>query len=161
MRRQTLTVLIALAAIPLAMVATSASAEEVNDYDRFELWNDCRPMDLLVEGLDQDSANIGLAVEDIETVVLKRLPAAGLYDAERREHLYVRVAVTRQAFSATMEYRRPVYEPVSDRMGFATTWDTGSIGTHDENANTILIQVWRHRDHFIDEYLRVNADACR
>ncbi len=151
-----------IATLALALVAVSASAEEVSDNDRFQLWNECRPMDLVVEGLDQDAADIGLTVEEIETEVLKRLWAERLYDAERREYLYVRVTVGRSpSFSATIEYRRPVHEPVSDRMGFATTWDIGSVGTHDDGTNVILFTVWWHMDRFVDEYLWVNADACR
>ena len=36
-------------AAALLFTATSASSTDVSDYDRFRLWNDCRPMDLLVE----------------------------------------------------------------------------------------------------------------
>ncbi len=43
----------------------------------------------------------------------------------------------------------------------ATTWGVGSTGTHSRNPNFILSSVSQHTDKFIDEYLRVNADACK
>ena len=37
----------------------------------------------------------------------------------------------------------------------------GSTGTHGDNASYILSSASQHVDKFIDEYLRVSADACR
>ena len=42
----------------------------------------------------------------------------------------------------------------------ARTWDVASTGTHTQNPNYILSSVTLYTDEFIDEYLRVNADAC-
>ena len=43
----------------------------------------------------------------------------------------------------------------------AKTWDVASTGTHGQDPNFILSSVAQETDKFIDEYLRVNADACK
>ena len=73
------------------------------------------------------------------------------------------------AFSAEVHLQRlvevwsPVWvkpEEVDPLVGFTSTWHLGTLGTHGDTAAFILSGVSRHTDKFIDEYLRVNADAC-
>ena len=47
--------------------------------------------------------------------------------------------------------------------GYAIVWLSGSTGVYGAAAGSgfILSSVSHHTDKFIDEYLRVNADACR
>lgn len=45
-------------------------------------------------------------------------------------------------------------------FGYATIWESGSIGTHGNNSGFIIQSLAQHTDKFINEYLRVNADAC-
>ncbi|MDE0201648.1 MAG: hypothetical protein OXK73_04360 [Rhodospirillaceae bacterium] len=153
----------------LALIATSASAEEVSDRDRFKLWNGCRPVDLVVEGLTDDSGEIGLHREDIETAVRSRLRGARIYDNDASPYLYVNVNVVGRAYAIGFEFTRYVEvaipfwlkpEGMGQLTGFASTWVTGSTGTHGSSAGFILSAVARHGDKFVDEYLRVNADAC-
>ena len=140
--------------------ASSAWAGEVSDDDRFQLWNGCLPMELLVvvEGLPQDAA--GLTKEEITVAVRSRLRAAQLYGAHPLEtFLYVKVQVARYIYSIDfylVKWARDIFE----NEGPAPTWTVGSIGTHGKNPSLILLHASRHTDSFIDEYLRVNADAC-
>ncbi len=154
-----------IAALALALVVASASAEEVSDNDRFKLWNACRPMDLLVEHLGQDAADIGLTRDDIQTAVRSRLRAARLYDADAsilQPYLYVNVNVVGHAHSISFRYKKEVRDPRTDLSREAVTWQLGGLGTHySGDKNYILNFVSRHTDRFIDEYLRVNADACQ
>ena len=156
MKRPVILIAAALALCPAAPVL----AEDVTGRDRFRLWNDCRAMDLIVEGLNQDAADIGLTRDAIETAVRSRLRAARLYDADAVAYLYVNVHVVRRAFGKTLNYRKYLFDPASDESRFATTWDIGSTGTHGGDGSYILSGVSQHMDEFIDEYLRVNADAC-
>ena len=90
MRRTTATWLLA----AFLLSASSASAEEdVSDVDRFKLWNACRPVDLIVEGLSDDAGKIDLRREDIETAVRARLRSARIYDENADPYLYVNVNV--------------------------------------------------------------------
>ena len=92
----------------LALIATSATAEEVSDRDRFKLWNGCRPVDLVVEGLTDDSGKIGLHREDIETAVRSRLRGARIYDNDASQYLYVNVNVVGRAHAIDFEFIRYV-----------------------------------------------------
>ena len=150
--------------LPLAaaalFLAAPASAEEVSDHDRFMLWSACKPLRLVVESLDQDAADIGLAKDAIETAVRSRLRGARLYDAGGFEFLYVNVAVVGQAYSMRIAYHKLVLDFASEQIYPTETWHTGSVGTHGGDAGYVLSSVSRGVDEFIDEYLRVNAGSC-
>ena len=144
----------------------------VSDHDRFELWSPwCSTVDLTVEGLDNDGAKIGLTEEAIETAVRSRLRSARIYgDAPLAPWLYVNVAVLHNAFNVTVQLNRSMEinlpfwrlpEGVEPLVGYAVTWQAGTIGTHTDDPSYILSSVERIADRFIDEYLRVNADACK
>ncbi len=148
--------------IAMLILAIPARAETVTDYDRFKLWNDCRPMELIVEDLDKDETDIGLTKDAITVAVRSRLRAARLYTAKRGPHyLYINVNVVGTAFSYSVEYKKRVKDRASGLSTFATTWDTGGTGTHGPDASYILSLVSQYVDKFIDEYLRVNEDACK
>ena len=150
-----------LAIASLLTSSPAASSNEVSDRDRFQLWNYCLPVELLVETLDQDAADIGLTEEAITIAVRSRLRAARLYDVNAsRTLLYVNVLVTNHAYGVDLTYHKWFDDMISGGSGFAMTWSTGSIGTHAENAGFILSSLSRHTDRFVDEYLRVNAASC-
>ena len=71
-------------AATLLLIDASASAVEVSDQDRFQLWNGCRPVDVLVVSLSEDAGKIGLRTEYIETTVRSRLRGARIYDGVPR-----------------------------------------------------------------------------
>ena len=143
------------------LLSAPAWAEEVTGYDRFQLWNDCGPMKLVVEPLPQTAADIGLTREAITTAVRSRLRAAHLYDADAMPFLYVNVSVTGRAFQIGVDYGKLVIDLASGEYYQAATWATGSLGTHGGDSNYILSAVSQYTDKFIDEYLRVNEDACK
>ena len=171
-------------ALALVLASPSGAAEKVTWYDRFGLWNGCRPVDVLVVSLSDDAGKIGLRREDIETTVRSRLRGARIYDGVpphgesgwlgwRVRHtrygepiLYVNVSIVSLAFNVEVGFRRsvkallPVPEGMDPLDGPATTWDSGSLGMHGHDASYILSSVSLHVDRFIDEYLRVNADSC-
>ena len=150
-----------LAVALLTAGSTTAQEETVTVVDKFDLWNECGRMTLVVEELDDDATAIGLVREDIVVAVRSRLRSARIYTAERYgPSLYVNVNVTPRAFNVSIKYRKIVYDPVSEITLIATTWDTGGAGTHGDDAGFILSAVSQHTDRFIDEYLRVNEEAC-
>ena len=130
--------------------------------DRFQLWNDCRPMGLIVERLNSDSEKIGLTKEAIEVAVRSRLRSARLFsdDIPKIYYLYINVNVKNRAFNISVDYEKPLYDTKSEITQIATTWSKGMVGVHGGDANYILSGVSQKTDQFIDEYLRVNADAC-
>ena len=150
-----------LAAALLLLLASSAWTDEVTRLDRFQLWNGCEPMQLVVESLHQDATDIGLTEEAITTAVRSRLRGTRLYDDSASQYLYVNVTVVGGAYAVKLEYNKMVFDLASDESFPATTWETGSAGTHGRNSGFILSHVSRHTDKLIDNYLRVNQDACR
>ena len=143
------------------LAATSSSAEELSPLDRFELWNDCQAMAIWVEGLNQDATDIGLTESAIETAVRSRLRAARIYDAGQGPFLYVNVNVFDQAFTIEVDYWKLVLDIASSERDYTITWSDSWLGTHGEDEGYILSTLSQSMDRFIDEYLRVNANACR
>lgn len=94
---------------------------------------------------------------------------ARIYWVHRGPALYVNVNVLGRAFAVQMQFIRhakvtvPFWlkpEGMADLGGYATTWNIGSVAVHDGDASFILSAIAKDTDEFIDEYLRVNADAC-
>ena len=155
----------AIAAAGLFLAASSTTAEEVSSYDRFQLWNDCRPMDLVVEEMTDDAADIGLTENAITVAVRSRLRAGRLYSDDYDEsawsYLLVSVTVISNAFGIDVRYHKIVTDAATEFIYSSPTWEGGGVGTHGQSPDYIVSSVSQNIDQFIDEYLRVNADACR
>ena len=148
--------------LALAVLPGHATAQDVSGYDRFQLFNECGPMDLVIEDYTDDAGwtDIGLTVDRIQTMAESRLRAARLYDATGFPILHVNVTVYGSTFSLSADYRKLLYDPVSDESFDATTWTIGGTGTHRGDAGFILQGLSDYLDSFILEYLLVNEDAC-
>ena len=151
-------------AAALALAPASASAAEVSGLDRFMLWNECRDVGLVVNDLPESVAAFGLDVDAIEVTARSRLRAARLYAEPRSvtglSYLLVLVNAAGPAFNISLEYLKPVIDIVTMREGRARFWSTGETGLHGKNPQYLLSSVAELSDRFIDEYLRVNRDAC-
>ena len=149
-------------AVLVLILAPTGEATELETL-RFELFAGCEPVRLSVEEVPPDAVSIGLTKQVIQTTVEDRLRAFRLYNRQSflfGPHLYVRVSVVGAAFSIDLEYKKWVRELESERLGVATTWDTGVTGTHVRNASYILSGVSALLEDFLVEYLRANALAC-
>ena len=155
--------MVRIAFLTLALIAVSPASGQVTDYDKFQLWNDCLPIRLIIETLPDDATKIELTVERIATVVRSRLRAARLYDQEEIAALYVNINIVGGAFSHRIELKKRVIDNATSLIYFAKTWHTAVTGTHGGGANAanyILSSLAEDIDMFIDEYLRVNDEAC-
>ncbi len=146
----------------LALAATSVSAEEVRDYDRFRLWNGCKPVTLLV----QVHEAIPATKDSIEVAVRSRLRAARLYTENIDEAAWSTLSVAvdgvdqaTYAFSIRFIYQKLMRDRTTGIEDLATAWGAGAIGTA-QTQTFIMAAISQFTDQFIDEYLRVNADAC-
>lgn len=157
-------------ALVLALAASSTAAEKITETDRFRLWAGCAPVAELIDGVDGDVERLGLDRGDIVTVVRSRLRRARIFDDAAHDWLFVSVVVSGLAFSVEVDFMRNVEVLVPAwngpkgtlrLVGFTATWDSSATGTHANNPSYILSAVARHTDKFIDEYLRVNATACK
>ena len=133
--------------------------------DRFKLWNYCGPVELLVEEIREDGKAIGLTKETITIAVRSRLRAARLYRhidfGSSWPYLYTNVHVVGSAFSVRLEFNKKIVDSATLINSYATTWHSTSLGIHGQNSGYIISFVEQQTDRFIDEYLRVNANACK
>ena len=166
--------------------------------DRFELFNECRPLqldspDFLLADGRETAEEIGLTNEHIRALVEGRLRAARLFSASPsagfgfqnskywpfsgaagKPVLDLSVLLTPadvaaagigdlDDFRVLLRFWKYLYDEVSDRSRYMTTWEIGgrSYQSHDGDAGSILHRVSQLLDHFIGEYLRVNEAACR
>lgn len=150
-----------LAVLMLAASPGIADEHEVTDFDRFRLWNDCKPLHLLVESLDENATDIDLTADQIAITVRSRLRAARLYAGTLgAPYLYVNINVGLRAFSVSVEYKKEVFDLATGLDGIGATWERAGMGTHGGDAAFILSNLAGYTDAFIDEYLRVNEEAC-
>ena len=151
-----------------------------------QLWANCYPVNLYIS-LDADAKKI--LGDTVRTLIRSRLRAARLFndgDPLLEPRLIVSVLVIPEKASVSSSARPPharafvitfsLYKFVVDGIwptgkwdpeqrldnnfkGLAITWEDGKIGSWGDRA-FILSGVSELTDQFIDEYLRVNADAC-
>ena len=153
------------AAVVLGLVALAlsfpASGETHESYEYFKLFAECRPMDLLVEHLSSKAAEIGLTKESIRAAAESRLRAARLFSPESKQYLYINISVVGAAFSISVEYKKLVYDPLSDLTFSVITWIDGMTGTYSgQQSDYILSSLSEMLDRFLVEFLRVNEEAC-
>ncbi len=151
--------------------------EEVNSRGIFALRNACKPIELFV-AVEGDAADNGLTKDQVATTVRSRLRGARIYTEESENHLFVGAHVVGRRFRVGFEFRkRPLdhqwilddetlfggydYALQNGGFGIVASWCSSLTGTYGQDAACILSAVAESTDVFIDEYLRVNAEACK
>ena len=146
----------------LAIAAPRQDAGPSPLLERFELFNACRPMALVVESLNDDAGKIGLSKDTLQAAAESRLRAARLYAEEVEKthgsYLYVNVTVVGRAFSTDIHYQKPVTDEFGV-LSLTTTWDTSFVGTAGD-ASYIVQGLSQLLDEFLVAFLRVNEEAC-
>ena len=148
----------------ILLTASTVQAQAISDEGPFELFNACRPMMLVVEGLTPGAQAVGLTEERIRLAAESRLRAARLYtesiEKANSTYLYINIHVVGRAHNITVKYRKWVTDLVNNLNGPATTWIVDGTGTHSEDAGFIIQGLSSHLDEFLAGYLRVNEPAC-
>lgn len=140
--------------------STNAEDKWPSDWDRFRLWDRCRPMDLRVF-VDEGASELGLTRDVITRAVRSRLRSAGLYAKGGESELFAGVQVLSVSFQVNLYYRKKLMDPISMQVARAITWRDGSFGTHRLDPQYILVAVTTLMDGFVDEYMRVNGMVCQ
>ena len=113
----------------ILLTASTVQAQAVSGWDRFRLFNACRPMMLVVEELPSDAQAVGLTRERIQLAAESRLRVARLYTESREKansaYLYININVRGPAHSMSVRYRKRVTDLATNLNGFASTWHTG------------------------------------
>ena len=126
---------------------------------RFELFANCEPMDLLLEGLPSDAAKIDLKHEAILAAAESRLRAARLFSPDAKHYLYINVNILVPAFSIDVQYHKVVYDLLSEHASLTATWSHAAVGVS-RSSSYILFSLSETLDMFLLEFLRVNQEAC-
>ena len=156
------------------LLASPALGAKVSDLDRFRLWNACRPMGLTVDGRSDPASVIGPIKKSIIVAARDRLRAQHLYTENFKAaagaylHVLVEVVgndmagdVVRAAFHVQVSFAKYMTDTGTTLQHFLPAWQTGTTGTYGRGPMLIHRLVVENIDEFIDEYLRVNAAACR
>ncbi len=172
MKLKILAVLIAL------LIAWPVAAYGLNR-DKFGLWNDCEPVDLVVNLFINPLSNEAGSLKDrIRTMIEGRLRAARIYTGYYFEGgaggdyngsgsiLEVSLANVGEGLGITTALILEVYRPDIDEYGVGVLWRKGFTGQAtlwdpmSGDWGWVLQELSELTDRFINEYLRVNADAC-
>ena len=149
------------AALVLSALIRVGAEAATDDLDRFELFNECRPMFVLVESLHRQAAIIGLTKGSLASAARSRLRSASLYTEDSSgPYLYVNVHIAEQVFSASVDFMKLVYDRASGLAARAPTWQRSVLGTHGRDAAYVRNVIAGFADEFLDAYLRVNETAC-
>ena len=147
----------------LALALTIAPVQDVIDFDRFQLFNNCETMGLVVSvtAEDETAKDVGLTEERVRFAVESRLRGARLFrSGPDLPVLGVEINVVSGAFAVSMRYYKMLFDSVSGSSGFAIAWLTGTTGTHGSKSEFIVSSLSKSLDQFLTEYLRVNESAC-
>ena len=152
-------------ALALVLAVPTGAAGKIAKSDRFQLWNGCQPVALAVAFKEPKRSKIDLTKEVIEATVRSRLRTARIYGGKDTAVTaffveVIQVIESPPLFRVKFEHIKVLMDEMSEVRDFSRTWFeyrwTGAKDT--ATVPSVLAQ---SSDKFIDEYLRVNADACK
>lgn len=132
---------------------------------RFNLYNACRPIELLVESPSEGSKAEGITEDLLRWAAESRLRAFRLYTESSAEAgntiLYVRGGLNRGDVELQVDYLKLIHDPESGRKLSTSLWSrrftySGWIW----HAKTASEELSKMVDKFLMEYLRVNENHC-
>ena len=145
-----------------------------NEQIRFALWNSCLPVRLYVtlREFAAPDALLSNLQPKAEAVARSKLQDAGLYHPGSvnpvSPALYLLLFLKYEEFEIHTSYRKRVVDNVTDMSGYIITWKFELLSDpdfvlsrkHNTDPEYVLHWVAKHTDRFIEEYQRVNMDAC-
>ena len=144
-----------LVAVCAALLLPVASGQDIQAPDRFQLFNNCKPMGLEIGNVFDDVRALGIAEENVRAAAESRLRTAQLYAANAPASLFV--AVSRYAIQ--LQYRKPVRDLASGEIRAVWTF-SNAAEVLDGTAASVMLEISKQLDLFLVEYLRVNESAC-
>ena len=133
-------------------------ADSVRVPTRWQAYTNCAP--LYIRPLLTGEHVQGLSLESITRPTRSRLRSARLY-SDTLSVPYVLVHVhswSETLFHVSLGLVKELYDPLADDWSWADSWETSWI-TY--STAFVVQRLMEMADYFIDEYLRVNAEACR
>ena len=91
-------------------LALPLDGQEVTDRERFELFTECAPVNMIAPITGEEAEEIGLTEDRIRTMAESRLRAAGLWSEKLSTYLAVGVAVFQEAYAYKVTFTKWVYD---------------------------------------------------
>ena len=153
---------------PVALGQDSGEDEPISDeqlspeqsYAKFQLYNGCVPMKLVVAELSDKGREIGLSGESIQAAAESRLRASRLYDESAFDTLFINITVVNNAYAMVLSFHKFVFDLISSLTHQTPTWISTKTGTHGNDRGYIMSSLSEEIDIFLVEYLRVNESDC-
>ena len=164
----TLPIVLLLLAVLLVPVASGQGIATFETLDtaikQFRLFNDCKPMRLIVEAVSKDGRELGLTEAALRVAAESRLRGARLYTSSSDDfpaYLYVNVNVVGKAFSVSVQYNKVMLDFATNEVNRAVSWHHGWLGTYGPGGTGYIVATLSLQlDEFILLYLRVNEESC-
>ena len=153
--------------ISLVMAAAALGAVslegQVSANDRFQLFTECSPVSVSVT-VEQKAMELEeLTKSSVRPIVSSRLRSARLYTDDPDPsfpELAVSVVVAGRVGYVAIDLMKRVQDPLTSLSAAAQTWRRSVVGVHGGSASGLQTAVAQLMDVFLDEYLRVNTEAC-
>lgn len=154
-----------LALCGLVFTGNASASERISDTDRFRLWNNCEPIGMVVRSRFK---GFGDPKERFEGIIRDKLQAANVYDKNTpNAFMQLDIAVVDlhnkgKMFSFVFLFFKTVDDKKSGLRYLAATTHihSGPKFVNPNSTELIFSQLNNYLDLFVEEYLRVNADAC-
>ena len=142
--------------------------------DRFDLWNSCKPMGVsgthnnflgsLTSNFFSTPEIMDFVREEIYSMAERRLTAARLYESSSETSVFIRLDIFNNEILVSVNYAKPLLDEASGLTHRTTTWEKRTVVPYARGSQferlAIKGVVSEFIDAFIDDYLRVNTDAC-
>ena len=153
------------AATAAMLLAFTTAVHATSDYDLFMLCPAREGMDLFIGEVSPDTAEGGLATEQIRNLAEVRLRATAVFDPTAEPILYLAVTAGTRVegsnhfpfYSISVEYTRGLVDPDTSMAGWGSTWSKTSTGQGD--SPFVLSHLSQMLDRFLVKYLRVRDSA--
>ena len=162
------------ARVPVGMILTDEQFKEYArkvklevELERFQLFNNCAPMHLIVvEDLPESEWEVPANEKHLHELALGRLQIARLYGGPDSDSLLeIRVGVLLipnqgRVFNIGLRYYKEMSDPATGITMPAPAWIDGGLGAQNTDDDFVIAKLSKHLDDFLTEYVRVNKEAC-
>ena len=131
---------------------------------RRKLYNQCRPVKVRVEELDDNARKIGLTEKRLRETTAVLLRADRLYTDSESESgdrlLYIRILCSEDLCVLKIEFSQYVSDPESGADAIVPTWEYRQRSDTFFGGGVIMQSLVHGVEEFLVEYRRVNEAAC-
>ena len=139
----------------VALLVAGLSGQSTERPNRFELFNDCKPMTLEIPSMSSDMLDLGISEADIQAAIESRLRAARVHASVAPASLHITVG----RYAIQLDYSKPVQDLASGETKTISTY-VNAVAVSDGTAAGVVSELATLVEKFLADYLRINASAC-